>query len=150
RLSAQEACFQEAFVAIKTRKARVGVIGLGYVGLPLVRLFWKAGYPITGFDCDPTKVDALNSGESYIKHIDSATIADMLEEQRFQATTDVGQLASAAAIVICVPTPLTEHKEPDMSYVEQAARQIRDSLRPGQLIVLESTTYPGTLREVVR
>jgi len=150
RLQPQDALFQDALLTIKLRRARVGVMGLGYVGLPLVRLFWKAGYPVVGFDCDAAKVEKLNAGQSYIKHIDAGTVAEMLQEERFRATADIAALADAQAIVICVPTPLTEHKEPDMTYVVQTARQIRDHLRPGQLIILESTTYPGTLREVVR
>jgi UDP-N-acetyl-D-glucosamine dehydrogenase len=148
--SRAELQYEDSLIAIRTRTARVGVIGLGYVGLPLVRLFWKASFPIVGFDCDPGKVNKLNAGQSYITHIDSESIAEMREDNRFQATTDMARLGDAQAIVICVPTPLTEHREPDMSYIVQTARQIRDQLRPGQLIVLESTTYPGTLREVVQ
>jgi len=150
RLSTQESLYQGAFIAIKTRKAQVGVIGLGYVGLPLVHLFWKVGHPVLGFDCDPAKVEKLNAGLSYIKHIDTAMVAEMRAQQRFRATSTMAELPNADAIVICVPTPLTDHKDPDMSYIVQTSRQIRDHLRPGQLVVLESTTYPGTLREVVR
>jgi UDP-N-acetyl-D-glucosamine dehydrogenase len=149
RLDAQEMIFHDALLAIRTRRARVAVVGLGYVGLPLLRLFWKAGYPVVGFDCDGVKIERLNAGESYIKHIAPASIAEMLQG-RFEATADMGRLGEAEAIVICVPTPLTEHKEPDMTYIVQTSREIRDRLRPGQLVVLESTTYPGTLREVVQ
>jgi UDP-N-acetyl-D-glucosamine dehydrogenase len=148
-LAKQESLSQDTLVAIESRAAQIGVIGLGYVGLPLVRLFWKAGHRVLGFDCDQTKVDRLNAGKSYIKHIDSAAIAEMRHQRRFEATTDMSELRGADAIIICVPTPLTEHKDPDMTYIVQTSRQIREYLRPGQLIVLESTTYPGTLREVV-
>src|SRR5947208_17011544 len=119
RRSVHEGSYQDALIAIKTRKARVGVMGLGYVGLPLVRLFWKSGSPVLGFDCDPDKVDKLNNGHSYIKHIPAETVAEMLNEGRFQATADMNQLADAQVTIICVPTPLTEHKEPDMRYVVQ-------------------------------
>jgi UDP-N-acetyl-D-glucosamine dehydrogenase len=149
-LSGVAASFAEALKAIRTRTARVGVIGLGYVGLPLVRLFAKSGFAVTGFDCDPAKVEKLNAGESYIRHIPSDDIAAMRRKDRFRATADMGLLREVQAIVICVPTPLTAHREPDMSYVSGTAQQIRDHLTPGQLIVLESTTYPGTLREVVK
>ena len=150
QIQAVNSVFIDALESIKRRQARVAVMGLGYVGLPLVRLFWKAGYPVVGFDCDQAKVEKLNGGRSYIKHIDSAAVAEMLQRGRFRATAQFASLMETQVIVICVPTPLTEHKEPDMSYVIQTAQQIRDHLQPGQLIVLESTTYPGTLREVVR
>ena len=149
-VSPQEALYQESLAAINSQQARVAVIGLGYVGLPLVHLFWKSGFPVLGFDCDARKVEKLNAGESYIKHIQSEDVAEMLDTDRFLATTDASELREVQAVVICVPTPLTEHKEPDMSYVIGTAQQIRDHLQPGQLIVLESTTYPGTLRDVVK
>jgi UDP-N-acetyl-D-glucosamine dehydrogenase len=150
RLTQQEATYQTSLVAIKTRKARVAVMGLGYVGLPLVRLFWKSGFDVVGCDCDSSKTEQLNAGKSYIKHIPTSQVAEMRGSERFHATTDMEALREAHAIVICVPTPLTEHKEPDMSFVIQTAQQIRDHLTPGQLVILESTTYPGTLRQVVR
>lgn len=142
--------YQETLIAFKTRKARIGVIGLGYVGLPLVRLFAKARFITRGFDCDPEKVANLNRGQSYIKHIHSEDIQSMIEEGRFEATGDMTSLREMQAIVICVPTPLTGQREPDMSFVVNTSQQIRDNLTPGQLVVLESTTYPGTLREVVQ
>jgi UDP-N-acetyl-D-glucosamine dehydrogenase len=136
--------------AIQNRTATVGVIGLGYVGLPLVRIFARAGYPVLGFDCDPDKVRRLQQGESYIKHIPSAEIAQLLEGGKFRATAEMSRLAEAHALVVCVPTPLTANREPDMSYIEGTSQDIAAALASGQLIVLESTTYPGTLREVVR
>ena len=125
------------------------MIGLGYVGLPLIRAFVSAGYRTLGFDVDQVKVDRLTAGESYISHIASDWIARCVAEHTFEPTTDMRRLAEADAVLICVPTPLSESRDPDLSYVENTARQIAAVLRPGQLIVLESTTYPGTTREVV-
>jgi UDP-N-acetyl-D-glucosamine dehydrogenase len=135
--------------AIREKTARVGVIGLGYVGLPLIRAFVSAGYRTLGFDVDRAKVDRLMAGESYIGHIPSDWIACCIGEETFVPTTDMRRLAEADAILICVPTPLSESRDPDLSYVEKTAEQIAAVLRPGQLIVLESTTYPGTTRDVV-
>jgi UDP-N-acetyl-D-glucosamine dehydrogenase len=135
--------------AIREKTARVGVIGLGYVGLPLIRAFVSAGYRTLGFDIDQTKVDRLLAGQSYIGHIASDWIARCIAEETFVPTTDMRRLAEADAVLICVPTPLSESRDPDLSYVENTARQIAAVLRPGQLIVLESTTYPGTTRDVV-
>lgn len=130
--------------------ASVGVIGLGYVGLPLARLFARAGFSVTGFDIDPEKVASLNGGTSYIGTVSTDEVRGMIEEGRFTATANFQSLADMDAIVICVPTPLTRNREPDMSCIEVTTRQIAQVMRPGQLIVLESTTYPGTTREVVR
>ena len=134
---------------LKKNKALIGVVGLGYVGLPLVREFTRGGAKVIGFDVDPGKVKALMAGRSYIEHIPSATVKQMLRSGRFQATTDFNRLSRPDCILICVPTPLTHMREPDMTYVEATARQIAPRLRTGQLIVLESTTYPGTTREVM-
>lgn len=135
---------------LRKREAKVCTIGLGYVGLPLVRLFVNAGYPVVGFDVDPKKVDLLMNGKSYIRHIADEDIVAMRATNRFRATADAAELNATDAIIICVPTPLTPNREPDMSYVAGTAELIRANLRPGQLIVLESTTYPGTLRDVVK
>jgi len=135
--------------AIRNQSATVGVVGLGYVGLPLIRAFVGAGYTTLGFDVDRTKVDRLLAGESYIGHIPSDWIADCIAQQKFEPTADMGRLGEADALLICVPTPLTETRDPDLQYVEATARQIAATLRPGQLISLESTTYPGTTREVL-
>ena len=135
--------------AIDARTACVGVVGLGYVGLPLVRTFVAAGFRVLGFDVDAAKVDQLRRGESYIGHIPGEWIAECLAAGRFEPTADMARLSEVDTILICVPTPLTESRDPDLSYVEQTARQIAAALRPGQLIVLESTTYPGTTRDVV-
>lgn len=131
------------------RSAKIGVIGLGYVGLPLLQAFVKAGFSTIGYDVDPAKIARLMAGESYIKHVPSQWIADWLSERRFTATADMARLAEADALLICVPTPLSDSRDPDLTYVEATARQIAASLRPGQLVVLESTTYPRTTRDVV-
>lgn len=132
------------------RTLRVGVIGLGYVGLPLVRAFVDKGFPVIGFDIDPEKVTALTEGRSYLRQFADAKIAEMRATRRFEATADFGRLGEADAILICVPTPLTRQREPDMSFVEATTEAIARTLRPGQLVVLESTTYPGTTAELVR
>ncbi len=132
------------------REATVAVIGLGYVGLPLVREFGAAGFKIVGVDVDPAKVEQLNRGESYIRHIDSRTIQSLIDNNQFIATLDFGEVGKADAIVVCVPTPLTKHREPDLSYVLGTGRSIAPHVRAGQLIVLESTTYPGTTLEEFR
>ncbi len=135
--------------AIADCDVTVGVIGLGYVGLPLVLRFCEEGFNVTGFDVDREKVDALNKGESYIKHIASDDIKAQVENGRFRATTVMSGLKDVGAIIICVPTPLTGNREPEMKYVRQTAETIADHLRAGQLISLESTTYPGTTEEVL-
>jgi len=134
---------------ISSKKALIGVIGLGYVGLPLVREFTRAGLKVLGLDLDPSKVKALNAGRSYIEHIPASVVRDMVRSKRFTVTTDFRQLSRPDCILICVPTPLTKMREPDMSYVEATARSVAATLRKGQLVVLESTTYPGTTREVM-
>ena len=131
------------------REAVIGVIGLGYVGLPLVGALTTKGFSVIGFDVDGEKVAVLNAGRSYIHHIPHETIADLLRQRRFRAVTDFAELATVDAVLICVPTPLTRHREPDLSYVSGTARSIAPHLKPGHLIVLESTTYPGTTREVM-
>ena len=135
---------------IMSREARIGVIGLGYVGLPLAKVFWNQGYRITGFDIDPEKVGALSEGDSYIKSFPANTVRALNASGRFTATTDFGDLVRSDAILICVPTPLADNREPDLSYVEDTAKVVAAWLRPGQLVVLESTTYPGTTLDVVK
>ncbi len=133
---------------LREKSATVGVIGLGYVGLPLARAFATAGFRVLGFDLDTAKVQKLNRGESYIKQIPASDIVAM-RERRFEATDRFDRLDEADAVLICVPTPLTDAREPDLSYVVNSAHAIAAQLRAGQLIVLESTTYPGTTRKVV-
>jgi UDP-N-acetyl-D-glucosamine dehydrogenase len=134
---------------MRDRKAVVGVIGLGYVGLPLVREFTRGGAKVLGFDIDDKKVQSLKKGKSYIEHIPSSAIKQIIDSKLFDATTDFSRLPEADAILICVPTPLTKMREPDMSYVEGTTHRIAEYLRKGQLVVLESTTYPGTTREIM-
>jgi UDP-N-acetyl-D-glucosamine dehydrogenase len=133
---------------IRSKKAVVGVIGLGYVGLPLVRLFALKGLRVLGFDIDPAKVEKLKRGESYIKSIPNSLLKKF--SKRFEATTDFTRLKEADAIIICVPTPLHEDTSPDVSFIETTARTIGQNLREGQLVILESTTYPGTTREIMK
>ncbi len=134
---------------IESKKAVIGVVGLGYVGLPLVREFARAGLKVIGFDVDPAKVRKLMAGRSYIEHIPSKVVKEMVASKRFQATNDFKKLRQADCILICVPTPLTKMREPDMTYVQATAASIAKTLRKGQLVVLESTTYPGTTEEVM-
>ena len=133
---------------IQSKNANIGVIGLGYVGLPLVLAFCKAGLPVTGFDVDKEKIDLLQQGKSYIKHIDVSPLFQ--NKASFTPTTDFSQLSAMDCIVICVPTPLNKYREPDMSYVFNTTETVARYLRPGQLIILESTTYPGTTDEDMR
>ena len=135
---------------IATHQACIGIIGLGYVGLPLVSCFGKQNFPIIGFDIDSEKVRQLLAGKSYIRHIPSQEIEALLASCKFEATDDFNRLRQADAIIICVPTPLNRHREPDLSYVESTSITIADHLRPGQLIILESTTFPGTTTEVIQ
>jgi UDP-N-acetyl-D-glucosamine dehydrogenase len=131
------------------KTARIGVIGLGYVGLPLALLFSRRGFATVGFDIDPVKIDRLSRGESYIKHIPAAIIQEQFQCKRLSATADFSEITSLEACIICVPTPLNEYREPDLSYVERTAEAVSAHLRPTQLVVLESTTYPGTTEELV-
>jgi UDP-N-acetyl-D-glucosamine dehydrogenase len=137
--------------AVANRTARVAVVGLGYVGLPLALTFARrAGLATVGLDVDPAKPRAIAEGRSYLRHIPAEQIAEARASRRLEATTDFGQAAGCDAIVICVPTPLTREREPDLSYVEGTGRAIAPLLRPGQLVVLESTSFPGTTDEVLR
>lgn len=145
-----ESLAEQLRTRLELRTARICVVGLGYVGLPLAETFAWGGYPVLGFDIDEAKVDKLNRGESYIGHIRPERVADLVNSGRFEATSDAGRFAEADAVVICVPTPLTEAREPDLSYVTRTAEALRPHLRPGQLVVLESTTYPGTTEDLVR
>lgn len=135
---------------IEDKTAVIGVIGLGYVGLPLVREFVRAGYRSLGFDTDATKVEKLNAGQSYILSVASDQAAQWRQENRFEATSDMKRLNEPDALLICVPTPLSPAREPDLRFVEQTGEAIGKVLREGQLVVLESTTYPGTTDEVLK
>ena len=135
---------------ISTREARVGVVGLGYVGLPLLVEFARGGFNSTGFEVDMKKAEAINRGESYIPDVPTTQIGEMVEAKRLGATTDFALLKEQDVIIICVPTPLRKTKDPDVSYILAASEKIQACLRPGQLILLESTTYPGTTDEVLK
>jgi UDP-N-acetyl-D-glucosamine dehydrogenase len=134
---------------ISSRTARVGVVGMGYVGLPLATEFAKAGFPVTGIDLHQGKVDQLNQGTSYIKDVDSHDVKRLTEENRLSATSDFSVIAELDTINICVPTPLRKTKDPDMSFIQSACQEIAKYFHPGMLVILESTTYPGTTEEVV-
>jgi UDP-N-acetyl-D-glucosamine dehydrogenase len=129
---------------IAASQSWIGVVGLGYVGLPVALTFVEAGFPVLGFDIDPVKVQMLGRGECYIHHLDGGQVRRAVESGRLQVTADMERLGEPDALVLCVPTPLTEHREPDLTYVERTAVRIGAVLRRGQLVVLESTTYPGT------
>jgi len=134
---------------LENKKAVIGVLGLGYVGLPLAREFASAGLRVMGFDVDGKKVRILNSGHSIIKHVPHSQVKQMVKTGRFIATTDMTRLKKVDSILVCVPTPLTENREPDMQFIIGSSETIVKYLRPGQLVVLESTTYPGTTKELV-
>ncbi|HAR65464.1 MAG TPA: nucleotide sugar dehydrogenase, partial [Lentisphaeria bacterium] len=135
---------------IENREATIGVVGLGYVGLPIVLEFSRAGFPVIGLDIDQRKIDALTAGESYIRHIDGDEVREHIANQpKVFATSDFSKVADCDAVLICVPTPLTEYRDPDLSYVVKTAEAIGPHLRKGQLITLESTTYPGTTDEIL-
>jgi UDP-N-acetyl-D-glucosamine dehydrogenase len=150
KLAATASLVEELQFRLDLRTAKVCIVGLGYVGLPLAETFAWGGYPVLGFDIDHVKVEQLKQGKSYIGHIGSERVAELVATGRFDATTDPRRFKEADAIVICVPTPLTETREPDLSYIEKTGRAIQPHLRPGQLVVLESTTYPGTTEDLLQ
>src|SRR5262249_18302905 len=134
---------------IQGHKARIGVIGLAYVGLPLVLRFGEEHFSVIGFDVDAEKVRKLNAGESYIRHIPAARLQTLMKERKFEATTDFGRLAGPDCIIICVPKPLTAKKDPDLQYIDKTADSILKTLRKGQLISIESTTYPEKTKKIL-
>jgi len=135
---------------INNQEAKIGVVGLGYVGLPLLMEFVEEGFQTLGLDIDDKKVNSLNEGKSYIKHIDSARVQKVRSTNLFEATTDFSRIKEVDCILICVPTPLTRHREPDVSYIEKTGETISKYLHKGQLVVLESSTYPGTTEELLK
>ncbi|MEL7338614.1 MAG: nucleotide sugar dehydrogenase, partial [Planctomycetota bacterium] len=145
----QHPIFDELLARVRDARASVGIIGLGYVGLPLIDAFMRCGMSCIGFDTDQSKIDALGCGRSYIKHIPDEKIAGWNASGNFTATADLTRLNEPDALLICVPTPLTDARDPDLRYVTGTATSIASVLRPGQLVVLESTTYPTTTRDVV-
>lgn len=134
---------------IQDKTALVGVVGLGYVGLPLIHAFIRGGLKCIGYDIDQKKIDSLQEGQSYIEHIPSDWIQQWQSEEKFEATAEMSRLSEADVVLICVPTPLSDSRDPDLSYVEGTTRWVSKALRKGQLVVLESTTYPGTTRDVM-
>ena len=141
--------FDDLLKKIQSRQARVGVVGLGYVGLPLAVEFANAGFAVTGIDIDEAKVAALNRGESYIQDIATAVLAPLVKAGRIAATTDFAAVAALDTINICVPTPLRKTKDPDMSYIVSSCQEVTKHFHPGMLVILESTTYPGTTNELM-
>ncbi len=135
---------------IKNKEANIGVVGLGYVGLPLLMEFVEKGFRTIGFDIDDQKVEKLNAGKSYIKHIDEARVKKVRDSGLFEATSDFARIPEVDAILICVPTPLTKHREPDLSYITSTGETLAKHIRKGQIIVLESSTFPGTTEEVLK
>ena len=140
---------EQLIESIDTKQAHVGVVGLGYVGLPLLTEFARQGFQGTGFEVDESKTARINSGESYIGDVDSSLMKELVDQKRLRASTNFDHLEECDAVIICVPTPLRKTKEPDVSYILAAAEAITKRLHPGQLIILESTTYPGTTDEVL-
>ncbi len=140
----------ELIKKINNKSAVVGIIGMGYVGLPLALEFADKGFFTIGFDIDEKKIPILNSGKSYIKHIKEDKIKKVIHNKKFIATSDFRKLTETDAIIICVPTPLNEHREPDMTYIENSGKVIAQYLKKGQFIALESSTYPGTTEEILQ
>src|SRR5690606_25065511 len=134
---------------IEARQARVGIIGLGYVGIPLALRFHEAGLKVLGFDIDPERVEQLNAGRSPIKHIATSAVTAMVEDG-FEAVADFCRAGEADALIVCVPTPLSPQREPDLSFIVETMKSLAPHLRAGQLVSLESTTWPGTTEEVLR
>ncbi|MBT8487124.1 MAG: nucleotide sugar dehydrogenase [Phycisphaerales bacterium] len=145
--AAQDSPAQQLRERLEQRTAVIGIVGLGYVGLPLARAVHAAGYPVLGYDVDAAKVASLGRGENYLTHLGDELAQTLATSDRFNATADAARLAEADVILLCVPTPLGKHHEPDLSFVLNSTRMVARVLRPGQLVVLESTTYPGTTRD---
>lgn len=148
-ITAQMNAAERLAAQIEARTARVGILGLGYVGLPMAVQFAQAGFPVLGFEVDPERADAVNAGHSHVCDVPEATLRPLVEGGRLLATVDSTHIKGCDVLIICVPTPLSSTKQPDLSYVHQAVDAIRRNLRPGHLVILESTTYPGTTVEVV-
>jgi UDP-N-acetyl-D-glucosamine dehydrogenase len=135
---------------IESRSAQIGIIGLGYVGLPLATRAGRIGFNVLGFDVSSEKITSLNAGLSYIGDVASAEVADLREQARLEATSDFARLQSCDIVIICVPTPLNSTRDPDISFIERAANDVAQALHAGQLVILESTTYPGTTQEIIQ
>ena len=142
--------FDALMQRIADQSAQLGIVGLGYVGVPIMLAYANNGYRVLGFDVDPEKIEAISEGSSLIRHIPSSEIARLRDAGMIEGVGDFARLAEVDAIIICVPTPLNRYREPDLSYITATAETVAEHLRPGQLVSLESTTYPGTTREVLR
>jgi len=145
--------FEQLNNKIESKQAKIGIIGMGYVGLPLALEFAKSDFNVTGFDIDKNKIPFLNEGKSYIKHIGSERIKNVVEKNKFIATNNFKELENQDILIICVPTPLNKYREPDLSYIENTAKTISENFRIGQLVILvilESSTYPGTTEEIIK
>ena len=142
--------FNELNCKISDKTSKIGVFGLGYVGLPLVKTFCAQGFNCVGFDIDESKISSLNNKKSYIRHISDEVIKDLMDSGRFHPTSDFSKASDVDVLIMCVPTPLSIHRDPDMSYIVSTTESMAPYVRPGQLVILESTTYPGTMQEVVR
>jgi UDP-N-acetyl-D-glucosamine dehydrogenase len=150
KLVMKAADFENILQKFEQKSATIAIMGMGYVGFPLALATHKQGFSVLAFDVDVQKVKKLNQGESYLKGVADSDIQGMVKEGRFFATTDVQELKKADALIMCVPTPLTKNREPDLSYVETTTKMIASQLRQGQLVVLESTTYPGTTQDLIK
>ena len=142
--------FEQLNNKIESKQAKIGIIGMGYVGLPLALEFAESDFNVTGFDIDKNKIPFLNEGKSYIKHIGSERIKNLVEKNKFIATNNFKELENQDILIICVPTPLNKYREPDLSYIENTAKTISENFRIGQLVILESSTYPGTTEEIIK
>lgn len=142
--------FEQLNYQIESKQAKIGIIGMGYVGLPLALEFAESDFNVTGFDIDKNKIPLLNEGKSYIKHIGSERIKNVVEKNKFIATNNFKELENQDILIICVPTPLNKYREPDLSYIENTAKTISENFRIGQLVILESSTYPGTTEEIIK
>lgn len=140
----------ELLEKLRSRQALIGIVGLGYVGLPLSLTYAEVGYRVLGLDIDQAKADAINQGQSYIEHIDGGRVAQVTQQQKLEATTDFARAAEADALILCVPTPLNQYREPDLSFIRATMAALLPHLRAGQVLSLESTTYPGTTEEELR
>jgi UDP-N-acetyl-D-glucosamine dehydrogenase len=145
-----EPALDQLLQRLQCRTARIGIVGLGYVGLPLALTYAEAGYPVLGLDIDTVKTSAINAGQSYIQHIAGSRVAAARQAGRLEATTDFAEAAQADALIICVPTPLNQYREPDLNFVVNTTKALVLHMRPGHVLSLESTTYPGTTEEVLR
>jgi len=141
---------QQLLQRLRSREALIGVVGLGYVGLPLSLTYAENGYRVLGLDIDRSKIEAINAGESYIQHIDGARVQQARQQEMLEASTDFARAAEADALILCVPTPLNQYREPDLSFIRDTMAALLPHLRPGQVLSLESTTYPGTTEEELR